>query len=415
MRLRCAKATSHSAVVPFNIVRVKHVKPFPSPRELAELDVGSARAILERLAATPAEQSEAFEADPAVQTYLRETVVAEAEHLGLSGSHDAMGGFVVRAGSAGAHRALLFGYAMTHPANRMADPYVPSVSAGRLRGRGVAEQKGALAAALMATAWIHRRRSRLDGELVLCVSAAGETGRHDAARTFMAGHGSPPFDWAIVAIGTGNAICPTNKGRIDLTVVVRGRSAHSSTPWAGDNAIVGATEALRRLAAVDLGASHPALGSATLTPTAVESRPRATHTIPDEVRLIVDRRLLPGDDVGSALADVRAALEGMEPFSVSVEPGPFMFPSEVAERSAVVSVLQEAFTALTGAPAPIFHSHGALDAGFFNVEGVPAVMLGPGEPAMWHTDEETVDLEQVASCARIYAAAAYRQLAAGPT
>ena len=88
--------------------------------------------------------------------------------------------------------------------------------------------------------------------MLLCVSTAGETGRHDAARAFLGAYGTPAFDWAIVALGTANTIGLGNKGRIDVLVRVAGRAAHSSTPWAGVNAITGAVEAIRRLEGVRL-------------------------------------------------------------------------------------------------------------------------------------------------------------------
>src|SRR4029079_9432410 len=83
---------------------------------------------------------------------------------------------------------------------------------------------------------------------------------------------------------------------VDVIVTVRGKASHSGTPWVGVNAIEGARRVLDRVLAVDVGGSrHPGLGHATLTPTAVRSWPEATHTVQDEVRLVFDRRLLPGD------------------------------------------------------------------------------------------------------------------------
>ena len=68
-----------------------------------------------------------------------------------------------------------------------------------MRGRGVSEQKGALAAALAAVKAAAERLT-LRGRLVLSVSAAGETGRHDAAMSIGEALGfQPPL--AVVVIG----------------------------------------------------------------------------------------------------------------------------------------------------------------------------------------------------------------------
>src|SRR5437773_7850860 len=113
-----------------------------------------------------------------------------------------MGNLFARLGSRTGPRVLVFGYAMTHPANRMRDAFIPSTGPGpdgraSLRGRGVAEQKGSVAAMLMAGAALREREAELAGEVVLCVSTAGETGRHDAARAFLAAAGAPRFEWAM--------------------------------------------------------------------------------------------------------------------------------------------------------------------------------------------------------------------------
>jgi acetylornithine deacetylase len=281
-----------------------------------------------------------------------------------------------------------------------------------MRGRGVAEQKAAVAAALLAVAALRRRESELDGELVVCVSTAGETGRHDAARAFLSAFGEPRFDWAVVALGTGNQIGLGNKGRLDVLLTVRGRASHSSTPWAGLDAIVGARRALDRLESLRLSGSHPQLGSPTLTATSFRSSPDATHTVQDEVRITLDRRLLPGDDPERALAELRASVEGLGDWGVELEPGPFMYPSAVAAEAPVVLLLEEAASELGASPLGHLWSHGAIDAGYFNQQAIPAVMLGPGAPEMFHTDDESVALAEVAFAARLYAAAARKHLTA---
>jgi acetylornithine deacetylase len=368
------------------------------------IDEAAAERVLRTLLAAPSEQTDAFEADPAVQDYLRRVVAGEAARLGLESSVDEIGNVTVEVGEGDGPSVAIFGYAMTHPANRMSDPYEPRVEDGRIRGRGAAEQRGALAAALLAAAEL--REANLRGRLLVCTSPAGETGRHDAARAFLAGLDGAKPEWCIVAIGTDNRIGIANKGRLDVNIVVRGRSAHSSAPWAGKNAITGAVEVLQRLAALQPPGEHPQLGRVTVTPTSIRSFPEATHTVQDEVRIVVDRRLLPGDDPQAALAELRDAVS-VPDWDVEVEAGPHMYPSELAPEDAFVELLRTSFDE----PPELIYSHGSIDAGYFNHEGVPAVMLGPGEQGLWHTDDESVALADVVRCANAYAAAARSALA----
>jgi acetylornithine deacetylase len=372
--------------------------------------------VLGRLVASPSPQTGLFEADPAVQTYLRETVAGLARELGLRPEFDSMGNLLARIGH-GRPRVVLFGYAMTHPGNRMRDPFEPIETVGadgsmRLRGRGAAEQKAATAALLLAASRLRQQEKELGGELVICVSSAGETGRHDAARTFLDTAGRE-FEWAIVALGTDNRIGLGNKGRLDVNVTVRGRSSHSSTPWAGVDAIAGARRLLDRLDRVELRGSHPELGSPTLTVTSFRSYPEATHTVQDEVHMTLDRRLLPGDDPEVALRDLRTAAAELAGWSIELEPGPFMYPSSLAPDAPLPRLLQDAATELGRGRLEHMWSHGAIDAGFFNREGIPAVMFGPGAPEMFHTDEESVAIEDVITAAGIYESVVRKQLTAG--
>ncbi len=382
-------------------------------------DAGRTEEVLGALFRHAAEQSARFEEEPQVQSYLGEVVMEEARRLGLEPRRGAMGSITVTIGPGGRDRRVgLYAYAMTHPAGRMPEPYGGQVltdASGRrrLRGRGAAEQKGALAAALLAMAALRDRAEELHGSVELCISPAGETGRHDAVRAYLAEAGEPQPAWTIVAIGTNSEICVANKGRVDATVTVRGRSSHSGTPWVGLNAIDGARQVLDRITELSLAGEHPQLGRATLTPTAIHSFPPATHTVPDEVRIVLDRRLLPGDLPEPALEQLRAAIEGLDPYRVKLEPGAFMYPSELAADAPLVRLLDATYRAL-GHPTRLRYSHGAIDAGYFNQHGIPAVMLGPGEQELWHTDDESVAVDEVRLCAAAYATAALNELAGRP-
>ena len=256
----------------------------------------------------PSPQTERFEHEPQVQSFIGERVVPLVQELGLPWRRDAMGNLLVELGPERADRSLmLMAYAMTHPANRMPNPYagelIEDASGAYVRGRGVSEQKGSLAAALAAVKAAADRLA-LRGRLIFTVSTAGETGRHDAALSICDALGFTPR-LAVIVIGTTSRVALANKGRIDAIITVRGKASHSSTPWVGVNAIDGARRVLDRVMAVDVGANkHPGLGQATLTPTAVRSWPEATHTVQDEVRLVFDRRLLPGDDPQAAITAV---------------------------------------------------------------------------------------------------------------
>jgi acetylornithine deacetylase len=339
----------------------------------------------------PSPQTERFEHEPQVQSFIGERVVPLVQELGLPWRRDAMGNLLVELGPERADRSLmLMAYAMTHPANRMPNPYagelIEDASGAYVRGRGVSEQKGSLAAALAAVKAAADRLA-LRGRLIFTVSTAGETGRHDAALSICDALGFNPR-LAVIVIGTTSRVALANKGRIDAIITVRGKASHSSTPWVGVNAIDGARRVLDRVMAVDVGTNkHPGLGQATLTPTAVRSWPEAAHTVQDEVRLVFDRRLLPGDDP-------QAAFEA--------ELGPFMYPAVIAPDGAFMRAVNGGCRRMGLPPPPTFHSHGALDAGFFCFKGAESAMWGPGAIEQWHSEDERIAVTDLITGAGAY-------------
>jgi acetylornithine deacetylase/succinyl-diaminopimelate desuccinylase-like protein len=354
----------------------------------------------------PSPQTECFEQEPQVQSFISEQVMPLMQELGLRWRRDGMGNLIVELGPERCDKSLmLIAYAMTHPGNRMRKPFAGELiedgGGAHVRGRGVSEQKGSLAAALAAVKTAADRLA-LDGRLVLAVSTAGETGRHDAAVSICDALGYCP-KLAIVAIGTTGRVSLANKGRIDVQVTIRGKAAHSSMPWMGVDAVDGARRVLDRVLSIDLTSpKHHALGEATLTATAIQSWPQATHTVQDEVRLMFDRRLLPGDDPQQAFAAIAAAADIGAPWSVTSEPGPLMYPAEIAPDGALMRAATEGCRRMGLEPPGTFYSHGALDAGFLCNRGAQAAMWGPGAVEQWHSDDERIAVRDLVTGAVAY-------------
>jgi acetylornithine deacetylase len=241
------------------------------------------------------------------------------------------------------------------------------------------------------------------------VSVAGETGRHDAAQYICDNH-KLGARYGIVGLGTGNRVCLGNKGRLDIEIIVRGQACHSSTPWEGIDAVRGAREVMERLDRLSLDIAHPDLGRATLTTTKVESGPAASHTLQDTCRLVLDRRLLPGEDPEKAFEAIAKSISDLPPWRIELSRGAFMYPSQVSRDSLIAECL-DAACRLMGSSTEPFYAHASLDAGYLNRVGIETVMFGPGDLRFAHTDKEVVSLQEVREAARIYAAAALQLLA----
>lgn len=361
--------------------------------------------LVSELVRFPSPQTDLMEAEPQVQSFIGDCVAPILARMGLKTKRDSMGNLIAEVGRAGAPRSvLLMTYAMTHPQSRMREPWdarmfeTPQGTA--IRGRGISEQKAALAAALVAIESLISSQTSLDGHLVFVLSSAGETGRHDAAQAALKEVSSIP-KLGLVALGTNNRLALGNKGRIDVDVVIHGKASHSSTPWDGINTIEGLREVLDRLRSLALpDREHPGLGRVTLTPTRVVTGPNATHTVQDIATLTLDRRLLPGEDPKAALAAITRCVSLPSPWRVEVKQGPFMYPCEISPDGPLAKAIFAGHRR-AGLPSPsTFFSHSALDAGFLQQHGCEATMFGPGRMEQFHSDDEFIlvsELEQGAA------------------
>jgi acetylornithine deacetylase/succinyl-diaminopimelate desuccinylase-like protein len=370
----------------------------------------------------PSVQTERLEADPQLKTFIAEMIAPRLVELtGSAGAIDAIGNLIWRQGGASDETnkgLLLMGYAMTFPAASMKEPFSGALVDGQAFGvgakcavgRGACEQKGALAAMIYAVAIVARAQLAFQAPLILAVSLAGETGRHDAAK-FILENDAISVRSAIVGLGTSNRICLGNKGRVDIEIIVRGKSAHSSMPEKGVNAVEGFCRVMERLDRLPLKVDHHSLGKATLTVTQVISGPDISHTIPDVCRAVIDRRLLPGEGPDAAFREIKEALEQLPGWSIMVTRGAFMYPSEVAKDTPLVAAITSTNREVTKREAEFVYSPAALDAGFLNRNGIETIMFGPGDLRFAHTDQEIVPLQEVRDAAKIYAATALQLLA----
>ncbi|KJS21304.1 MAG: hypothetical protein VR72_11170 [Clostridiaceae bacterium BRH_c20a] len=368
------------------------------------------------LVSRPSTQTDKMEYDPEIKSFISDTLMPELKKRGLNSVElDDMGNLICRVGNTDGKKKVFFlGYAMTHPASSMKDPFTGEIveEAGKeaLRGRGVSEQKGSLAAMIAAVELINKNDHLLNGELIFGVSLAGETGRHLAVDN-MCKFADIKADLGVVGIGTNNKISQGNKGRADVEVIVYGKSCHSSSPIEGINAIEGACAVIEKLKEMKFTSKHAHLGKPTLASTAIKSYPNATHTIQNECHIIFDRRLLPGDQAADAVKEIREAIGEIPPYKVEVKLGPVTLPSEVKDNSIIITRLSDAIKTVTGKEAEKFYSNSAIDAGYLNKQNIPAVMFGPGSMDYWHTDNEVLFVEDLLKGTYIYSYLALKHLA----
>jgi acetylornithine deacetylase len=391
------------------------------PPAIADDQQDSVLDLLNRLLSAPSEQTALMEREPAVTSFIAEVVAALVRAAGLVPVLDDMGNLTAQLGTGQEPRRFLLTYAMTHAAAGMTDAFTPEVRDGDgygisgpvVRGRGACEQKGALAAALDALRRLAADGGPRHGTVIFACCTAGETGTHDAARRIL---DQLPGDIheAVVAVGTDGDVCAGNKGRIDITVTVRGRASHSSSPDRGLNAIDGAVQVLQRLASLRTEPPGRWLGEPTVTPTSLHTWPDATHTVQDTAVMTIDRRLVSSVSAAEATERVRHAIGDLSPFGVHVAAGPFMYPARLAPDHPLVTSFSAVVQSVRKERPAIVYSSAAADAGLLNHAGIPCVSYGPGSVRLAHTNDDVVSLRQVAEASQVLASWARGQ-AVGPS
>ncbi len=376
------------------------------------LDYNEVRRLLVKLVQTPSPQTDLLEGEPQVLSLIRDVVGPELEQSGIRPVIDGIGNLVsFHEGKEEGRRLLLMAYAMNAAPSTMQNPYSGDVVDGGaygvegecVWGRGACEQKGSLAAMMSAIKLVANCKAELPADLFFVTSTAGETGRHDSL-AYVLEHGKIQADWGI--IDGPPEIQLGNKGRVDVLVIVRGKQSHSSRPWEGINAIDGAVQLLEKLKTLmpyPSDRAHPELGKVSLTANAIESFPKATHTIQSECRIMFDRRLLPGDDPSEAIKQLEQAIGKVEPFSIEVQARDFMYPSEVSKDADVVKSLSQAVRVMLGREPQYSYSTAANDTGLLNVKGIQAINYGSRDIRFQHTDHDLVSVDSVFEAAKVFA------------
>lgn len=291
------------------------------------------------------------------------------EARGIEASQEEVRGLpVLRAeiGPEGAPTVVLHGHLDVVPGR--AGQFDPSVEGDRLYGRGAYDMKGALAAMLLTGAAMRGA----DGVRVRIGIVGDEESEEESDRG--SDHlvdGGFLGDFAITGEPTDLQIGVEAKGVLALRLEVGGTAAHGATPWLGDNAVLKAYEAFRRIESLPFARHSSELFDRPSINLGRILGGDALNKVPDRCAIDVDIRYLPDQDPEAVLAEVRE-IPAVEATALFTRP-----PAVVDRDSPFVRELRAAAAAHhKGEPMSVGRD-GASDAVSFLRAGVPAVEFGP--------------------------------------
>ncbi|TAM80417.1 MAG: M20 family peptidase [Acidobacteria bacterium] len=286
----------------------------------------------------------------------------------------------------------------------IAPPFEPTIDNRQMHGRGACDTKGGLAAMMHAVADLKVSGKKPVSEVWLVAAVDEEHSYRGVAKLCENIHASA----AVVAEPTEMRVATASKGCVRFRITTRGKSAHSSEPRFGANAIEHTARVIDTLAEYAKRIqtrNHPLVGPPTLNVGLIEGGTQV-NVVPEFCWIEIDRRLVPGEHAPDALANISRELEGLASsgydFEVVVEPPTLQdWPLETPSNSPIVLQTSQALKDAGLDPQPVGVPFGS-DASKLSMAGVPSIVMGPGSIAQAHTEDEFVDLDQVEKAFEVY-------------
>ncbi len=276
------------------------------------------------------------------------------------------------------------------------DPFDPKEVDGRIYGRGSSDTKASLALylwTLKQIADIHQRLSVNVQFLGTCNEENGCVGSR-----FLVDAKKVSADYMIVGEPTECRVAIAHKGRATIKLETTGKSAHSSTPHLGENAIYKMNHIIEMFQkwTEDIGKQKDALlGPALSSITKIIGGTRI-NVIPEKCYAYADLRYLPSQDPKGLVNQLQGKLGGKCSVSVvEVQPALYTNPDTpiIADLIHIVYKIVNK-EGVVGLPF-------LTDAAEFARTGAKCVVFGPGSISEAHKDIEFVEIDQLKLAANI--------------
>jgi succinyl-diaminopimelate desuccinylase len=294
------------------------------------------------------------------------------------------------------------------------DPFTPTERDGKLHGLGACDMKAGIACILNLLRAMVTSGHPFNGE----ISFSGVIDEEAYSKGAKAVLGSEYGDVDAVVLAepyAGDEDMPIPlgiTGKILYDVYVRGKAAHGFRPQLGINAVEEAARILDNLGELNFQ-RHPDFGTGNVCTLKIEGGyQRYSVVVPDTCRFEVNRLLVPGETLESAVRDMEQLVEELNldaEVEVRTKP-PTYQPYVMDEQESIVKIFDQVYREVMQAAPHYAYSSGITDANVFAGEGgIPCLHLGPARGGA-HQKNEYVPLEWLPLVSKMYAMIAARFL-----
>ena len=266
-------------------------------------------------------------------------------------------------------------------------PWSGIIVDGYLYGRGSVDMKSGVCAAVMATTFLKRMGFDPAGSILMTwVSDEENTG--NAGTKFLLEKGLIQGDFGLDPEPMSGRVLVRHCGGINVRVTYRSETEHTSLPHPNIDALEKTVNAAQAL--IELGRKVSYFDESTqawskLSVTMMGSG-NTVNMYPSEGHLVIDRRLVPGEAIADAHAQIKHALDELaaqhpgEDYAYEYEIMGEYPPLVVDEDEEIVRLCKKAFHAVTGSTTEAYSRGGASDASdIVEAAGIPMPNFSMGD------------------------------------
>lgn len=299
------------------------------------------------------------------------------------------------------------------------DPFKGKVENDIIYGRGACDEKGSTPGMIYGLAFA-KKTGMLEGWTAYYFGNMEEWCDGIAPKSFVEIDPKVRPDYVVIGEPTKLQVYRGHKGRIEMKVVSKGRSAHAASNHLGDNAIYSLLPVITGIRDLEPKLANDIfLGHGKITVTDMKVETPSINAVPNLAEIFIDRRLTFGETKEQAILQVESLISAELKSKVKVEQLVYQDPSYTGftlkvekyfpawavdqDHPLVQSGLE--VRRLMGLPeAPSgkweFSTNGVYWAGR---AGIPCIGFGPGDETTAHTVRDSVPISELVKATEFYA------------
>jgi putative selenium metabolism hydrolase len=301
------------------------------------------------------------------------------------------------------------------------DPFGGEIIDGKLYGRGSTDEKAAMAPMIYGAKIL--KDIGIPEDISLYISGTVQEEVCDGLTIGYLIEEVVKPDFVVLCEPTSLDVYRGHRGRVEVSITTKGKSAHAAHPNRGDNAIYKMAKTVVNIEKLtETFREDPFLGKGTAVVSIIESKSPSINSVPYESTIYIDRRLTIGETKESAISEFKTTFVDKENTEINVLTfkdkswtgreisQEKYFPTWVLEEDhpLVKAGFEAAKKARPGEDVKVsrwvFSTNGVTTMGRYHI---PSIGFGPGEEWLAHAVDEYVRVSDLPKAAKFYAMLPY--------